>query len=138
MRSIGLETPYGVIRQNSLSNDDLVRMHSATSQDQFKMSMHKLKSMPAIDEDESSPEEDELPNNGNATNKRKVKRRKPKKATLKKDNRHFIEEKDETEEEQEPVKVTNKGVKKFFRGLFSCTKAQKYEKSDALLKGTKI
>ena len=98
--------------------------------------MHKLMSMPAINEADTSSEEEEGDNERKTPKKRKGKKPKVKTGSgSMKTHPHFIEEKDEIEEEIPPVKPPpRKGIKHFFRGLCSCTKEKKYDRSGALLK----
>ena len=98
--------------------------------------MHKLMSMPAIDEDETSSGDDDQV----GEIKRKVKKSIPKavkrqnSVKLKGNKHHLIEEGDEDEEEQELIKTQSKGVRNFFRDLFSCTRRAKHENAHSRLK----
>ena len=102
--------------------------------------MHKLMSMPAINEDETSSGEDEQPAEMKRKPKKKISKSINRPNSVKRtDNKHhFIEEGDEEEEEEEKekhelIRTQSKGVKHFFRDLFSCTKKEKYEKTHSRL-----
>ena len=154
LRSVGIETPLGIVRQSSYSNVDL-GVYNATSHELFRheISMHKLTSMPAINEDESSSEDDERPGEIKRKPKKKIHVHKTKSikrpnSVILRDNKHnFIEEDEDGEEKEKESenekeekheliraqKPQSKGVKDFFKGLFSCTKSEKYVKAHSRL-----
>ena len=136
-----IETPLGVVRQSSSSNVEPARLHSGTSQELFRhgMSMHKLTSMPAINEDEtSSEEEEEGDTQRKSAKKRRAKRPRPKGLSIK-SNPQYISEEDETSDDILPPRPPSpKGIKRFIRGLFTCSKGHTYDRSKSLLKGENV